>query len=81
MDKDNMSNTYDNNSIICKVTPIVERLQDIQNVVQLFEVSLASNHDDENIIRTVQIIGRMVDTLIEHDCKELIRLCSDCESI
>ena len=85
MDKDNMSNdnsnTFDNNSIIDKVTSVVEKLHDIQNVVQLLEVSLASNRDDESIIRTVQIINRMVGALIEHECKELIRLCSDCESI
>lgn len=81
MDKDNMSNTYDNNRIIGKATAIMERLQDIQNIVQLFEVSLACNHDDENIIRSVQVISKMVDALIGNECRELIQLCSDYESI
>lgn len=81
MDKGNKSDKSDNKSIICKATSIMENLQDIQNVVQLLEVSLASNNDDESIIRSVQIINRMVNTLIEHECKELIQLCSDCENI
>lgn len=81
MDKDNINNIHNGNNVICKATTIREKLFDIQNVVQMLEVSLASNNDDKSIIRSVSIINSMIGALIENECKELIQLCSDCGSI
>lgn len=81
MDKDNISNTYNGNNVVCRVTAIIERLLDIQNVVQLLEVNLDSNNEDKSIIRSVQLINKMIDSMMSNELAELISLYSGCENI
>lgn len=59
------------------VENVEERLLDIQNLLQLLEVSLVDNQDDKHIVRSVNIICGFLDTLIEKDIvtlKEIIKV-------
>lgn len=48
-----------------------EKLEDIQNITQLLEMSLANNGDDPHIIRSVNIIDRMIAKCIGEDIEAL----------
>lgn len=47
------------------IKDIIEKLEDIKTIGQLLEVSLEANEDDPHIIRSVNIINRKLESLIE----------------
>lgn len=44
---------------------MIEELEDIKNIGQMLEISLQTNEDDPNIIRSVSIINRKLAAVIE----------------
>ena len=44
---------------------MIEELEDIKNIGQMLEISLQTNEDDPNIIRSVSIINRKLASVIE----------------
>lgn len=62
--------------LLDKVQQLHESLEDIKNVVQLLEMSLVNNEDDKHIVRSVNIINKMLNTVLNDDMvalKELIQ--------
>ena len=60
-------NVYTSDKLREAVENVEERLLDIQNLLQLLELSLLDNQDDKHIIRTVNVIYRFLATLLEKD--------------
>ena len=44
---------------------MIEELEDIKNIGQMLEISLQTNEDDPNIIRSVSVINRKLAAVIE----------------
>lgn len=44
---------------------MIEELEDIKNIGQMLEISLQTNEDDPNIIRSVSIINRKLAAVID----------------
>ena len=44
---------------------MIEELEDIKNIGQMLEISLQTNEDNHNIIRSVSIINRKLAAVIE----------------
>lgn len=53
------------------IDDLQEKLEDIQNITQLLEMSLANNGDDPHIIKSVSIIDKMLATIIMEDLEAL----------
>ena len=49
---------------------MIEELEDIKNIGQMLEISLQTNEDDPNIIRSVSIINRKLAAVIEKSTAE-----------
>lgn len=60
------------NELLTAAEKLQTGLEDIKNIVQLLEMSLANNKDDEHIIRSVNIINRMIETSINEDTVALM---------
>lgn len=75
------NNNFNIANLLQLVNDIQDKLYDIDNVLQLLDVSLSANNDDKSIIRSVQLIDKMVVSVIEYELKGITLLCSDCESI
>ena len=59
------------------VENVEERLLDIQNLLQLLELSLLDNQDDKHLVRTVNIICELFHTFLEKEfmaLKEMIKV-------
>ncbi|MCI8973497.1 MAG: hypothetical protein HFH79_07895 [Lachnospiraceae bacterium] len=44
---------------------IKEELEEVLNIMQLLEISLAENEDDEHIIRSLHVLQRMVKSVMD----------------
>lgn len=44
---------------------VLEELCDLKNILQLLEIALEENEDDNQIARTVQILNKMISSLID----------------
>ncbi|MBP3475316.1 MAG: hypothetical protein J6K48_03230 [Lachnospiraceae bacterium] len=62
------SKDYDLHELI---DDLQEKLEDIQNITQLLEMSLANNGDDPHIIKSVGIIDKMLAAIIKEDLEAL----------
>ena len=60
-------NVYTSDKLREAVENVEERLLDIQNLLQLLELSLLDNQDDKHIIRTVNVIYRFLVTLLQNE--------------
>lgn len=60
--------------LLDKVQQLHESLEDIKNVVQLLEMSLVNNGDDKHIVRSVNVINKMLNTVLNDDMVALREL-------
>ena len=64
---DKVKNGNEIETLCSAIDNLEESLHDIKNIVQLLEISLQSNEDDRHIVRSVDIINKMVTTVINND--------------
>lgn len=76
---DNKDNGKERGSMHKTLESMQEGLSDLENVIQLLELSLQSNEDDLHIIQSVRLIGKMALALSEK-CNTLLNMDSDCGS-
>ena len=70
-------NVYTSDKLREAVENVEERLLDIQNLLQLLELSLLDNQDDKHIIRTVNVIYRFLVTLLQNEFVTLKKTIKD----
>ncbi len=64
---DKMSNNDVQTSIQLAVEDLEENLYDVQNVVQLLAMSLTSNEEDEHMVRSINVINKMLANILKTD--------------
>lgn len=57
--------------IILSAEQLEDSLEDIRHIIQLFELSLEGNQEDAHIIKSISIIHKMVNAVIEKEIVEL----------
>lgn len=69
--EDEKRSLYEERNLLNKVETVQGNLEDIRNIVQLLKMSLLNNEDDPHICRSVDIIDKMLKSVIHEDMGEL----------
>lgn len=56
------------------IESLEEKLQDVHNITQLLSISLSENQEAEYIIRSVNIIEKMIRSILDDDFMQLKRI-------
>lgn len=69
--KEKISGSNRMEEIILLIEQLENDLDDVRNIVQLLEMSLENNQDDAHIIKSVNIIDKMLSAVMEKRIVEL----------
>ena len=58
--------------IVDGINKVAEDVLDVINIVQVFRISLHDNKEDQHIIRTVEVIEKMLQKISSSDMAKLI---------
>lgn len=56
------------------IETLQDKIEDIRNIIQILEISMQNTKEDEHIIRSVSVIDKMLDNVLQVDMKELIQI-------
>ncbi len=56
------------------IESLEEKLQDVHNITQLLSISLSENQEAEYIVRSVNIIEKMIRSILDDDFMQLKRI-------
>lgn len=56
------------------IETLQDKIEDIRNIIQILEISMQNTEEDEHIIRSVSVIDKMLDNVLQVDMKELIQI-------
>ncbi len=59
------NNNMEEKNMVRNTMDIKEELEEVLNIMQLLEISLAENEDDEHIIRSLHVLQRMVKSVMD----------------
>lgn len=67
-------NKFNENEIRLGFETLQTNIEDVRNIVQLLEISLTENKEDKHIIRSVNVIDKMLKSILVEDMNTLKEL-------